>query len=81
MNQNLDRDPRLTAGLGLFAACATLGQLAASRPLWADFLMGALTGASLLLVLTGILRTSPRGQILLGWVRRFKSGLVSRRAV
>ena len=39
------------------------------------------TGASLLLVLTGILRTSPRGQILLGWVRRFKSGLVRRRAV
>ena len=38
MNHNLDRDPRLTAGLGLFAACATLGQLAASRPLWADFL-------------------------------------------
>ena len=23
MNHNLDRDPRLTAGLGLFAACAT----------------------------------------------------------
>ena len=23
----------------------------------------------------------PRGQILLGWVRRFKSGLVRRRAV
>ena len=81
MNHNLDRDPRLTAGLGIFAACTTLGKLAASPRLWADFLMGALTGASLLLVLTGILRTSPRGQILLGWVRRFKSGLVRRRAV
>ena len=81
MKRRVTRDPRSAAAIALWAACLSITNLApAGRPAWADFLLGMLTAAFLLLFLRGLLGSTARGRRLLARLRAFKNSLVGKGA-
>ena len=75
------RGPWAAAAFALWAACLAITNAApAGRPAWADFLLGMLTAACLLLFLRGLLGSTDRGRRLLARLRAFKNGLVGKGA-
>ena len=65
--------------LSPWAAGAALGR-GAGRPAGADFLLGMLTAACLLLFLRGLLGSTDRGRRLLARLQAFKNSLVGKGA-
>ena len=81
MRRRETRDPWSAAAFALWAACLAITNAApAGRPAWADFLLGMLTAACLLLFLRGLLGSTARGQRLLERLRAFKNSLVGKGA-
>ena len=81
MRRRETRDPWSTAAFALWAACLAITNAApAGRPAWADFLLGMLTAASLLLFLRGLLGSTDRGRRLLARLRAFKNSFVGKGA-
>ena len=81
MKRRVTHDPWSAAAFALWAVClAITNATPAGRPAWADFLLGMLTAAFLLLFLRGLLGSTARGRRLLERLRAFKSNLAGKGA-
>lgn len=81
MRRRETHDPWSAAAFALWAAClAITNSTPAGRPAWADFLLGMLTAACLLLFLRGLLGSTDRGRRLLARLQAFKNSLVGKGA-
>ncbi len=81
MKRRVTHDPWSAAAFALWAVCLTVTNATpAGRPAWADFLLGMLTAAFLLLFLRGLLGSTVRGRRLLERLRALKKGLAGKGA-